>query len=137
MTWRIVDQAGFDAVECSRCGRCCEGLSLPDMEHCLGHIEAGGKSFDRAWLDHLTLLESIDGDVDEVFGQRYRYSCGHLVRLSDSLAYCAIWPERPAICKDFPYGRPNGHYPECVWHPEALAARGIVEWEEPQAGASS
>jgi Fe-S-cluster containining protein len=130
--WKIIDQEAFDAVECNRCGHCCEQIVLPDREHCLGHLAAGGKSFDRVWLDQLTYVGPCEQEMtdEEVFGKRLLFKCSHLRHEEDGTTTCVIYAERPMICRDFPYGHPVDHYPGCVWLPEELAKRGIVQWED-------
>lgn len=134
---RVVDQPTFDAIECSRCGQCCEAITFPpefaerdDKDRFgwwlhrgpLGWLElygyyggANGRfgpQDDMLWFGQLT--PSVDNEG------HYRYSCGFFEREPDGLGVCTIYADRPRMCSDFPYGRPVNSYPDCTWNVELI-----------------
>ena len=134
----VVDQVAFDAIECNRCGSCCEGFFLSDPQWKeLGPIGTGpiGMLVHREyWRAHGLVDYEMDFDSDprkSMFWlgglepwqdeeERWRYRCPHFERDEEGLGVCGIWPERPEVCSDFPYGKPQTFWPECSWAVELL-----------------
>ena len=140
---RVVDQEGFDAIECSRCGQCCENVLLshehatePDEEGRVGWWHYRGP---LGWLEYYAYwmaergrvngFGSAEGDDMLWFGQlepfqdeegRWRYRCGHFSRDQEGVGVCGIYEKRPRICEDFPYGKPVSGYDQCTWNVELL-----------------
>lgn len=142
----IVDQQAFDKIECNRCGKCCEGFFLNSADGHnwnlggpLGMIEYreywrshGEPDYDSAtgydadpiksmlWVGSLEPWQDDEGN--------WRYSCPHFSRDGDGLGVCGIYEDRPRVCLEFPYGKPQTFWDECSWNVE------IVEFEVVQGG---
>lgn len=129
---RLVDQPTFDAIECNRCGACCERFWLNfigDLGGPLGYVNDQAKigfpdaadgrlrpQDDMLWFGQLVPTLQDDGD-----GPYYTYACGYFSRDADGLGVCGIYDQRPDMCSGFPYGRPQTDYGDrCSWNVELL-----------------
>ncbi len=135
MTGHVVDQPTFDAIECNRCGACCERFPV-------GADRTDERGFWRhhgplGWLELYAYYYARDREVDHFapmdsmlfFGQltpsiredgTYVYSCGHFDRDDEGLGVCTVYDERPAMCSEFPYGKPIHAFTECAWNVELI-----------------
>ncbi len=131
---RVVDQPTFDAIECNRCGVCCEGFPLDADSDEHGFWNYHGP---LGWLELYAYYARDGGEVDHFapmdpmlfFGQLipslggdgvYRYKCGYFERDGDGLGVCTAYNGRPAMCSEFPYGRPMPAFVECAWNVELI-----------------
>lgn len=130
-TPRSVTQAEFDAIECNRCGRCCQRLFHPGSLGLAMHLGANwavhvsGYSDEQliavGWTQERIVNErrwaSWIGDLVpsgevEISTSNRVYSCS---RYQDGVG-CTRYEERPDVCRDFPYGHPILSEPECSWY---------------------
>jgi len=78
-------------VECTTCGKCCTYVSVGiDAPHSLT------SATEMLWYlyhQNVTLYRDGDGEWSVVFETRCRHLQGSLL--------CAVYPERPIICRDF------------------------------------
>jgi len=133
----VIDQVAFDKLECTRCGQCCEGFpigrsGIPEYDEETGYTgwwrHAGPLGFIELWAYWMAKEGAYsnfgpNSDIwygqltprwDEASGQ-WLYACGHFARDADGLGACTIYEQRPKMCADFPYGRPQEFYTDCVW----------------------
>jgi Fe-S-cluster containining protein len=124
---RRVTQGEFEAIECNRCGACCEPLWLPSplllVEAAASPLPAGAAperavEHERfvAWLHVLQPTGRVEADAKP--GATHEYHCGRLQRDAYGLSFCTAYEDRPSVCRDFPYGKPVNpeEYPDCSWN---------------------
>ncbi len=135
MTKRVVDQPTFDAIECNRCGECCESFFLTnDRDTKWGFWLHHGP---LGWLELYAYYEGRERDIVDhfspmgsmlFFGQliptltetgAYRYKCGYFERDADGLGICTVHDTRPSMCSGFPYRKP-AEYARCSWNVELI-----------------
>jgi Fe-S-cluster containining protein len=133
----VVDQQAFDSIECNRCGECCEGFflelstgnSLKNMGGPIGMIEYreywrahGMPAFEMTYDTDLTKSMFWFGSLEPWQDDegRWRYRCPHFSRDNDGLGVCGIYEDRPRVCSDFPYGKPQTFWDKCSWNVEIL-----------------
>ena len=122
---RLVDQPTFDAIECNRCGDCCTRFWLNQLEPLGGPL---GFLNDYAANGYPAAADGRFRPQDDMlfFGQLvatdegddgYTYACGHFERDADGLGVCTVYDQRPSMCSEFPYGRPQtGYGDHCAWN---------------------
>ena len=74
-----------EGKECSKCGACCKGFSIPT------------KTLSKDLIDYFTYHEGVE--IKEVDGQQLIYvnaRCEHLTEEN----LCAIYDHRPIVCRD-------------------------------------
>lgn len=103
-------------VTCNRCGDCCERVIITEGKRELLRRARNGQGFYdhdalMAWLRDLRYVRTRDGYPV--------YRCMRFRREEDGTGTCTRYEERPAVCRDFPYGRavggPAWHLPRCAW----------------------
>lgn len=137
---RVIDQEGFDAIECNRCGACCEAFLMGTdigergfWQHSgpLGWLElyAYWSAQDRP-SDHFAPMDAMlfYGQLEPTLGADgvYRYKCGHFERDAEGLGNCTVYDQRPTMCSKYPYGEPVHEFADCSWNVE------LIEYEPVQ-----
>lgn len=140
----LVTIAEFEAIECNRCGQCCEGYFAPSpleiaaimgryADAAVGSAElyfAGGDAAYapvpgwtgyKADLMWFAAMAPLDGQPAPRWGKRQRYSCAHFARDADGLGACTVYARRPWVCWAFPYNEPASGFPGCTWEVEIIA----------------
>lgn len=92
---------------CKRCGCCCEEIYF------LNWTPADFRRSYEEWrnstgrgVDDIYLLYPMLRPVEKT-ARGWKYRCIHLERDSKGRASCAIWPNRPRVCRGYPwYGKP-------------------------------
>lgn len=143
----VVDQPQFDAIECNRCGECCEKFVLRGGNEgfwwnyrgplgwlelwCYREVRGERMEFEGTGSDadnfaamlfwgQLTPTWHEGGkDEDSEWEGWWSYSCGHFSRDADGLGRCGIYEQRPAMCANFPDG-PVTTWDECSWRVELV-----------------
>lgn len=112
-----LSRAEFDAIECNRCGDCCEGFYLPPRDTLNSwafDYRVGGNSEDLKtadWFSHVHPTGKVSSD-----GSRPQYRCDYFVRDDSEHGTCTAYDKRPTVCSSFPYGEPVGpEFPRCSW----------------------
>jgi Fe-S-cluster containining protein len=77
-------------MTCDRCGACCSYLVLPAVS-----LEVLPPDI-RRWLEMHGTAHAHGLAIDA--------PCRHLVRTADGMATCAIYQERPELCRTWPAG---------------------------------
>jgi len=110
----------YRAIECNRCGACCEDLTVLHSPDELSALMAGGTlDADRqAFYSGLVPVEPL------VKGWRYR--CRHFTRETDGLGTCTIRDHRPQICRDYPDGVVVRRWSQCAWYVQIAGPDGTV-----------
>ncbi len=121
----VVDQQAYDALECNRCGACCE-LFYPSLSgepldliveygkaeaNCLESMEGHPE-----WSTFKTMMWY--GEMQPIRGKHsWGYSCGQFSRDINGLGVCGIQDDKPVMCNNFPNGLQIlvEHYPKCTW----------------------
>ena len=96
--------------ECQRCGHCCKGVFLNfGMGHAANEKEREAAQDFLRWASFHedVTVKWIDEDTAEV---AYNSPCRHLIFVEDGKAGCAVYEDRPEICRNFPEG-PTPHCP--------------------------
>jgi Fe-S-cluster containining protein len=117
---RTVNRQEFEAIQCNRCGECCERFHLPGTkEQMLAWLDKDWAGPERWWVAELVELGPY-GEPDEVGRQPSLFACPWLSREPGQPATCTIYSKRPATCRNFPYGGPVHGFPNCVWSDERI-----------------
>ena len=111
-----VTQQEFDQIPCNRCGACCERLWLPHPQRLAARAQAGPPMNEpsTAWLEENRRFKDWvaalvpTGIVNQAAkdGYTHQYRCSRFIRVEDGSGFCTAYDERPAACRDFPYGKP-------------------------------
>lgn len=128
----LVTEEEFRRIKCNQCGECCAhfcmgGLS-PSELRAVTHKELDPDVISTdEWF--AALIPTMDSDYT------WWYRCSFLEPASKGrLARCTIYERRPTACREFPYGRPQLHYPSCTWNVRiAKFLESGIETEEEQA----
>ena len=116
----IVSVEEYRAIQCNRCGVCCEDIRAMSSPQQL-QAEAIDPATDperRRFLSGLDAVGPVDG--------AWRYRCRHFTRDADGLGLCTIHETRPSICRGFPYGHIVRSWPQCAWNVEVRDVNGRV-----------
>ena len=123
---KVVDQAGFEAISCHRCGDCCERMVVtPGPDERVAQFADTDRHYadmthEESLADALTIKDMLE--VIEVCEDGTTlYRCRHFTRDSEGLGVCGIYERRPWICSAFPYGEPNASWPRCAWNVHRVA----------------
>lgn len=127
----LVTEEEFAALECNRCGECCEGfffqtpIGLADLigRHAIWekYRKAGGEYLgfetmeqEIRWYSH---FEPLEGQLAprRSAENTFRYRCDRFARDADGVGICTAYADRPRTCIDFPYGKPIHGFDNCVW----------------------
>lgn len=117
----VVDGAEFAAIQCNRCGVCCEALYLDySPARKLWQINQSDRHFEG-----MTHMESVRdaqmvADMLEPTGEvshegRHIYRCTYFKRDDAGLGVCTVYDKRPRMCSRFPYGKP-ATFKGCTWN---------------------
>lgn len=123
----VVDQAGFDKIECGRCGQCCTELYLSIDEEPgnpggpIGLLQYyayhEAKGHEDIAFDPVPFMEFVGQLIptwhDDT--QRFSYRCGHYSEDDEGLGKCNIYEKRPSMCHSFPNGKPVETFKDCTW----------------------
>lgn len=111
-----VTQEEFDQIPCNRCGACCERLWLPHPQRLAAQAEANSplprpsaewlqeKQRFKDWVAALVPTGIVNQAAKD--GYTHQYRCSRFIRVEDGSGFCTAYDERPAACRDFPYGKP-------------------------------
>ena len=130
----VVDQEGFDQIQCSQCGECCESFVLSGDEELkdfppgpIGWLQwyhssptSGQRSPALRDEDSMLFFGQLTPHQDE--DGAWSYACGYFARDDDGLGICTVYDRRPEMCSDFPYGKPvkGDTYGSCTWNVELV-----------------
>ena len=92
---------------CSRCGNCCcEVFLLVDK----AYTEDGLDHLEWAKYHGLKIAYRDDPQGRRLWGVELESPCKHLIKTSDGKTSCAIYENRPQLCRNY-----NGseEFPEC------------------------
>jgi Fe-S-cluster containining protein len=116
----IVTPEQYRQISCNRCGVCCEDIRSLDPPDLI-RSKSSDPTIDadrRAFLIGLEPVEQLD--------HAWRYRCRHFTRDETGLGVCTIHATRPAICRDYPYGKVVRSWPQCAWFVQVRDAAGNV-----------
>lgn len=94
-------------------GHCCFSFSLPDLPRVIGRYGGESRQIARMVIPLRTVPRGgvlPSGDI-AVHSERF-YTCRNLDR---ETGRCATYDTRPAMCRDYPYGR-KCTFKECTSH---------------------
>jgi Fe-S-cluster containining protein len=131
----LVTREEFEAIECNRCGVCCERIHMPSplvlaqemgryaRERALWPREAIEElGLEAAMLDRERLIDWWSQFIPvarvEEAGKplQYEYRCSRFYRDAEGLGCCTAYEDRPSTCRSFPNGRPMNAIAECSWN---------------------
>ncbi len=116
----VVTPAQYRQISCNRCGLCCEDIRSVDSPEATA-VQLVDPTVDDDRRRFLSGLEAV-GRV----GALWRYRCRHFTRDADGLGCCTIHATRPAICRDYPYGKVVWNWPQCAWFVQVRDEQGAV-----------
>jgi len=110
----------YRAIECNRCGVCCEDIPAPFSPDELAALLAGG----TLEADRQRFYSGLEPVETLVKGWRYR--CVHFARDPDGHGCCTIHEQRPQVCRGYPYGGVVRRWSQCAWYVQIRDADGNV-----------
>lgn len=95
-------------------GHCCASFCIPQSPAQLAEMALDPDDLDAAFLRDALV------DAELLFDGRWGYECRHFVRDEPGArtGRCSVYEARPAMCRDYPYGKPCTH-PGCTLDPDA------------------
>lgn len=110
-----VTREEFEKITCNRCGDCCERFYLRDDCFDEGRTWIDGDKTAQ-WLKEVIPIGPPIEYEDGWKGRAYR--CPRFIRDGETgEGICTDYANRPHICANFPYGRPQdaNWIPRCSW----------------------
>ena len=114
----VVTPEQYRAIECNRCGVCCEDIrsASSPAEMAVQIADPATEADRRRFLSGLIPVSQVEAG--------WRYRCTHFGRDVNGLGTCGIHQTRPDVCRGFPYGRVVRSWRECSWFVEVRDANG-------------
>ena len=114
----LVSPEQYRALECNRCGLCCEDIPVPLPPPDVA-VLAEHEATNPDWRTFLSGLEPVEQVTDG-----WRYRCRHFTRDASGLGLCAIHATRPDVCRGFPYSQVVRRWRECAWYVQVVDSDG-------------
>lgn len=117
---RVISPDEYRAIECNRCGDCCEDIRAidgPETIDAMADDPANDADRRRFLAGLLPVGKALVG---------WRYRCRHFSRDGTGLGVCGVYGDRPAVCRWFPGGHTVRVWPKCAWYVEVRDETGAL-----------